>query len=72
MKRCGTDCGGTFHPAAMQWDHVGTDKTINIADVIRIGWSQRRILTEIDKCELVCANCAVRTLCANCRAVRTL
>jgi hypothetical protein len=56
------DCGGSFHPAAMQWDHIGTDKRINISDAVHKGWSRARILTEIAKCELVCSNChAVRT-----------
>ena len=56
------DCGGTFPPGAMHWDHLpGAEKT---ADV---GWlaarhARRRVLEEIAKCELVCANChAVRT-----------
>jgi hypothetical protein len=51
------DCGGSFHPAAMQWDHIGTDKRINISDAVHKGWSRARILTEIAKCELVCSNC---------------
>ena len=60
-KPC-ADCGTSFHPAAMQWDHIGTDKEINIGDTARRGWSRARILKEIAKCELVCANChAVRT-----------
>jgi hypothetical protein len=56
------DCGGVFHPIAMQWDHVGTDKKINVADAVKRGWSKARILAEIAKCELVCSNChAIRT-----------
>jgi len=40
------DCGGTFHPSAMTFDHrPGTNKVKDLA-----------------KCDLVCANChAVRT-----------
>lgn len=46
----------------MQYDHTGSDKEIDISRAIRAGWSQKRIETEIAKCELVCANChAVRT-----------
>lgn len=60
-KPC-TDCGVSFHPAAMQWDHIGDDKEMNVSDAVRHGRSKERILAEIAKCELVCANChAVRT-----------
>lgn len=56
------DCGGYFHWVAMQWDHVGTDKAANVSDMVKGGLSRKRILAEIAKCELVCANChAVRT-----------
>jgi hypothetical protein len=56
-----TDCGGVFHPAAMQWDHPPDVE--KVADVARLyGGSRARVLEEIAKCELVCANChAVRT-----------
>ena len=57
-----TDCGGRFHPWAMQFDHVGTDKTAGISRMVTQGMSLKRIKAEIAKCELVCANChAVRT-----------
>lgn len=57
-----TDCGLRFHPAAMQFDHIGTDKTASVSDMVRLGYRWDRIKEEIDKCELVCANChAVRT-----------
>jgi hypothetical protein len=56
------DCGGTFHPVAMHFDHrPDEDKVLEIAFMIR-GYSRKRILAEIAKCDLVCANChAVRT-----------
>lgn len=55
------DCGGVFHPAAMQWDHPpGAEKVAHVAELYR--GSRTRVLKEIAKCELVCANChAVRT-----------
>lgn len=58
-----TDCGGSFHPAAMQWDHLpGKQKTTEIAEMLRRNLSRKIILEEIAKCELVCANChAMRT-----------
>ena len=56
------DCGGTFHPAAMTFDHrPGTEKREPVSSLAR-GFSRRTILAEIAKCDLVCANChAVRT-----------
>lgn len=56
------DCGAVFHPAAMQFDHrPGTDKLANVANLARQN-CRLRLLAEIEKCDLVCANChAVRT-----------
>jgi hypothetical protein len=60
-KTC-TDCGGSFPPEAMQWDHLpGTLKLGEISKRLR---NRRRklIFEELAKCELVCANChAIRT-----------
>jgi hypothetical protein len=56
------DCGGVFHHAAMQWDHLdGAQKTASVSS-LGSSKSRLRLLAEIEKCELVCANChAVRT-----------
>lgn len=55
------DCGQCYHPEAMQFDHLG-DKVYCVSDLIARGWGRERMLAEIAKCELVCANChAVRT-----------
>lgn len=60
-KPC-TDCGQTFHPAAMDFDHINDDKSYNIAYLVHIGCTEQTLLTEIAKCELVCSNChRVRT-----------
>jgi hypothetical protein len=61
-KPC-ADCGGIFHYAAMEWDHrPGTDKVAEVSAVVAKTRSKRRVLDEIAKCDLVCANChAVRT-----------
>jgi len=60
-KPC-TDCGGYFHHAAMVWDHLpGHDKLGDLGRLVA-SHSKTRVLEEISKCELVCANChAVRT-----------
>lgn len=56
-----TDCGYIFHPSAMDFDHVRGKKLVGIAQML--GWRMKRVLTELAKCELVCANChRVRTL----------
>lgn len=56
------DCGGTFHPAAMQFDHLpGKVKLFEVATGVA-SRSRVSVLAEIAKCELVCANChAIRT-----------
>jgi hypothetical protein len=56
------DCEHTFHPTAMQFDHVRGVKVLKVSDLVARGCSRAKILAEIAKCELVCANChAVRT-----------
>jgi hypothetical protein len=64
------DCGDTFPPHVMHWDHLpGYQKLDEIGSMVG---SRRReaILAELKKCELVCANCHVmRTVM---RARRTL
>jgi hypothetical protein len=57
------DCGGVYHPAAMQWDHGHrADKLDDVSNLVRRGFSREAIAAEVSKCELVCANChAVRT-----------
>lgn len=56
------DCGRGFPPEAMHWDHrPGTEK---LGEVSTIG--RRRsiamLMDELNKCDLVCANChAIRT-----------
>ena len=55
------DCGNTFPPCAMDFDHVRGRKTANIS-LLRSHCSPAWLLSEIQKCEIVCANChRVRT-----------
>jgi hypothetical protein len=56
------DCARTFPPHVMHWDHLpGTIKLADVCDLAR-KHNGRKILAEIEKCELVCANChAMRT-----------
>jgi hypothetical protein len=61
-KPC-TDCGKTFHFSAMGWDHLpGATKLFCISSYLKLGQSKKKVLSEIAKCELVCANChSIRT-----------
>lgn len=56
------DCGYREHPAALDFDHVGDDKTDHVGRLrSRASWI--RLVAEIDKCEVVCANChRIRTI----------
>jgi hypothetical protein len=56
------DCGYRSHPAALEFDHLpGCEKKDTLARLAGVK-SRQRILDEIAKCEVVCANChAIRT-----------
>lgn len=56
------DCGGTFAAEAMHFDHrPGTEKVRDVANLAR-QHARKMVLAEIEKCDLVCANChAART-----------
>jgi hypothetical protein len=52
------DCGGTFHPWVMELDHrEGTKKDAPVANLVSKGCTDARLLEEIEKCDVVCANC---------------
>lgn len=54
------DCGYKKHFAALQFDHL-RDKIFNLSQPSARKWDS--ILKEIEKCEVVCANCHIlRTL----------
>lgn len=59
-KAC-LDCGQSFHPDAMEFDHRDpSTKDASLRDLRR--YSVKRVLNEISKCDLVCACChRVRT-----------
>lgn len=50
------DCDHTFNPWQMQFDHVRGKKLGNVSYFVGLGM-RRMALAEMDKCELVCANC---------------
>lgn len=56
------DCGGTFHFCAMQFDHVRGVKKFNLGYANGRSPSLEALVEEIEKCDVVCANChSVRT-----------
>lgn len=57
VERGCADCGYNEHPVALDFDHrPGEVKLLKIStDVARVGIA--RLLAEIEKCDVVCANC---------------
>lgn len=54
-KGC-TDCGYNDHPFALEFDHLpGADKVAPVSNMILADMD--RLMAEIAKCEIVCANC---------------
>ena len=51
------DCGKIYPPYVMQFDHILEGKRGAVSNLVRECVSIQTIQTEIDKCELVCANC---------------
>lgn len=53
-----TDCGIKYPSYVMQWDHLDpSTKVKGINELIRQSANWAMILKEINKCQLVCANC---------------
>jgi len=49
------DCGES-NPIVLDFDHI-RDKKYNISRMIHDGFSWKAIVKEMQKCEVVCANC---------------
>lgn len=49
------DCRRVFAPYIMDFDHVQGHKVLQISDMW--SWGREKVLAEIKKCELTCANC---------------
>lgn len=47
------DCGYKGHHSALEFNHTGTDKEINVCNAKSI----KQAKMEIEKCEVVCSNC---------------
>ncbi len=51
------DCGRRFPPQVMDFDHVRGVKVLNVSKFASRKLSLERLLEEVAKCDLVCANC---------------
>ncbi len=49
------DCGGRHPSYVMDFDHVHGEKLANVAHLMT--GSLERLLSEMGKCDIVCANC---------------
>jgi len=54
-KTC-VDCGNA-NPVVLEFDHVRGRKQYEVSIMISAGFAWRRVLAEIAKCEIRCANC---------------
>lgn len=63
------DCGGKFIPFQMDFDHRPDEKkSEDVSVMVAREFSWKSIQAEIDKCDLVCANChRLRTYNRMCR-----
>lgn len=61
LERGCMDCGYNSNAFALEFDHLpGSDRSRTVASLTYASWE--RIWIEIEKCEVVCANChAIRT-----------
>ena len=52
------NCGFNNHPEALDFHHRDpSKKSRTLANSLGVGWGKKRILEEIDKCDVLCANC---------------
>lgn len=54
-----SDCHKQYPHYVMEFDHVPGrgKKTMEVSKCLALGWKLERILKEIEKCDVVCANC---------------
>jgi Zn finger protein HypA/HybF involved in hydrogenase expression len=54
------DCGND-DVRVLQFDHL-KDKKIAVSELLKLGASSKKVVEELDKCDVVCANChSIRT-----------
>ncbi len=48
-------------PACLVFHHTNPEeKEVNVADAVKSGWGRERILAEVAKCIVLCANCHLK------------
>ena len=52
-----TDCNKYYPSHVLDFDHIGKNKIASVSDLVRFSGNWNKILLEIEKCEIVCANC---------------
>ena len=45
------------HPACIEFHHRSNNKEMSLSNAIKNGWSKDKILEEVAKCDVLCANC---------------
>lgn len=53
-KPC-ADCGNTYHPVCMDFDH--RDPSKKVSDIAKLRHNKKILSEEIEKCDIVCSNC---------------
>src|SRR5262245_31511337 len=56
-RRPCADCGIQYPPYVMEFDHCRGKKTQTISSMALSRASELKLLAEIEKCDIVCANC---------------
>lgn len=51
------DCELKYPYPVMEFDHVRGEKVANVSRMVSQGVSLEKILIEVEKCDVVCANC---------------
>ncbi len=51
------DCGYNENPYALDFDHIRDTKVSNVSTLVSMTSSWDKIVQEIEKCEIRCANC---------------
>ncbi len=50
------DCGTSYPPPLMEFDHL-REKVLSVSMLQKQKWCEKRILSEVAKCDLVCVGC---------------
>ena len=58
MEQGCENCGYKLHPVALDFDHIDSStKFKSISQLVVQSSSKKRLLYEIEKCRILCANC---------------